>query len=109
MGSAGLFQQPVKDYMPVILSLIMGILLLSPPPSLARQLTSIELIEKAYRTGEIDYKEALNYRVAAVLRPEGLPEGYRSRVPIKSATPVMMEARSGVMCKLTGNSRLSAI
>src|SRR3990172_5829518 len=94
--------------MPVILSLIMGILLLSPPPSLARQLTSIELIEKAYRTGEIDYKEALNYRVTAVLRPEGLPEGYRSRVPIKSATPVMMEARSNRHLLSPENARFLA-
>src|SRR3972149_9556142 len=94
--------------MPVILSLIMGILLLSPPSALARQFTSIELIEKAYRTGEIDYKEALNYRVTAVLRPEGLPEGYRSRVPIKSATPVMMEARSNRHLLSPENARFLA-
>jgi len=108
LGSAGLFQQPVKDYMPVILSLIIGILLLSPPSALARQFTSIELIEKAYRTGEIDYREALNYRVAAILRPEELPEGYRSKVPIKSATSVMMEARSNRRLLSPENARFLA-
>ncbi|MBI5406779.1 MAG: hypothetical protein HZA18_03690 [Nitrospirae bacterium] len=98
----------IKDYMPLILSLILGILLLSPLPSLARQLTSIELIERAYRSGEIDYKEALNYRVAAVLRPENLPEGYRSKVPVKSATPVMMEARSNQRLLSPENARFLA-
>lgn len=66
---------------------------LFPAPSLARTLTSIDLIEKAYRNGEIDYGKALDYKATAVLRPEGLPVGLRSRVPIKSATPIMMEAR----------------
>ncbi len=94
--------------MPAILSLIVGILFLAPSPSLARQVTSIELIEKAYRTGEIDYREALNYRVAAILRPEALPEGYRSRVPIKSATPVMMEARSNRHLLSPENARFLA-
>lgn len=75
--------------LPVVL-----LLLLFPPLSLARPLTSLDLIEKAYRNGEIDYGKVLNYKVMAVLRPEGLPEGLRSNVPIKSATPVMIEARS---------------
>ena len=81
---------------------------LSSTPSFARQLTSIELIANAYRNGEIDYRESLNYRVAAVLNQEGLPEAYRSKVPVKSATMILLEARSNKHLLSPANATLLA-
>ncbi len=94
--------------MPLILSFILTLLLLLPTHSIARPLNSLELIARAQRNGEINYREALNYRVAAVLRPEGLPEGYLSKVPIKSATPILLEARSNRHLLSPENARVLA-
>lgn len=77
-----------------------------PAPSHARTLTSIDLIENAYRSREIDYGKALDYKVAAVLRPDALPERFRSRTPIKSATLIMMEARANRHLLSPENARL---
>src|SRR3989304_471277 len=76
-----------------MLTVIVLLLFISPAYAAARQLNSIDLIEKAYRSGEIKHNEALNYKVTAVLRPESLPVMYRSKGIIKSATPVLLEAR----------------
>src|SRR3990170_3411757 len=76
-----------------MLTVIVILLFISPAYAAVRQLNSIDLIEKAYRSGEIKHNEALNYKVTAVLRPESLPVMYRSKGIIKSATPVLLEAR----------------
>ncbi|MDD5434016.1 MAG: DUF6055 domain-containing protein [Nitrospira sp.] len=90
-------------------------LILFPAITDARGLTSIDLIERAYRNGEISYRAALNYKVTAVVRPNSLPEGFRSKIRIKSATPVMMEAHSniqflsGVNAKILNKGRSDTI
>jgi len=86
--------------LPVILCLSI------PAMSIARPLTSLELIERAYRDGEIGYKESLNYKVSALLRPERLPGRFRSSTPIKSGTPIIMEARSNRHLLSPENARL---
>ncbi len=102
------FQILRASHLGMTILLLILFLLLFPAPSLARTLSSIDLIENAYRNGEIDYGKALDYKVTAVLRPEGLPEGLRSMVPIKSATPVMIEARSNRHLLSPENAKLLA-
>src|SRR3989304_5929610 len=76
-----------------LLFVILILPFLSPVHAAERQFNSIELIERAYRNGEIKHSEALNYKVTAILRPESLPATYRSKGIIKSATTILMEAR----------------
>lgn len=76
-----------------LLFVIVLLLFLSPVQAAERQFNSIDLIDRAYRNGEIKHSEALNYKVSAVLMPESLPAMYRSNGIIKSATSVLMEAR----------------
>lgn len=66
---------------------------LSPAHAAERQMNSIELIDRAYKAGQLNKGEAVNYKVNAIFRPETLPAAYRSNAIIKSATPVLMEAR----------------
>lgn len=55
---------------------------------------SIRLIQKAYREGELDYQTALNYKLYAIFKKKSrLPKTYQSDAPIKSATPVILEAK----------------
>jgi hypothetical protein len=55
---------------------------------------SIRQIHRALQAGEIDYRAALNYKVYAVFKSHKLPRGFRSAgPPIKSATPVVHEAK----------------
>ena len=55
---------------------------------------SIRQIHKALQAGEIDYRAALNYKVYAVFKSHKLPRAFRSAgPPIKSATPVIHEAK----------------
>lgn len=91
----------------IINILILGALLF-PASSYARSLNTLELIARAYEKGRIDYREALNYRVAALLRQEELLDDYRSKIPIKSATPLLMEARSNRHMLSPENARLLA-
>ena len=81
---------------------------LSPVQAAARQFNSIELIERAYRNGEIKQSEALNYKVTAILRPESLPATYRSKGIIKSATTILMEARLNKHLLSRENERILA-
>ena len=55
---------------------------------------SIRHIQRALQAGEIDYRVALNYKVYAVFKSHKLPSAFRSAgPPIKSATPVVHEAK----------------
>jgi hypothetical protein len=54
---------------------------------------SVKLIQRAYEEGNIDYQTALNYKVYAIFKRDRLPRAYHSGIPIKSATPVMLEAK----------------
>ena len=87
---------------------IISLLLLSPAFSYARRVTSLDLIGKAYSSGKIDYRDALNYRVRAVLSPETLPAVYRSKSPVKSGTPILIEARAKRNLLSEENKRLLA-
>ena len=84
------------------------LILLFPVSSFARPLNSLELIGKAYSSGKIDYRDALNYRVRAVLSPETLPAVYRSKSPVKSGTPILIEARRNKHLLTPENRRLLA-
>ena len=58
-----------------------------------REGDSVHLLQKAYERGEIDYRTALNYKLYAVFNKKKLPRGYQSDSPVKSATPVLLEAK----------------
>ncbi|MCC7201515.1 MAG: hypothetical protein IT393_02470 [Nitrospirae bacterium] len=87
---------------------IMLLLVFSPAYGSARDLNSIDLINRAYKTGQINQQEALNYKIDAILRPESLPSIYRSRGIIKSATTILMEARQNRHLLSSENSRILA-
>ena len=84
------------------------LIMLFPVSSFARPLNSLDLIGKVYSSGKIDYRDALNYRVRAVLSPEALPAVYRSKSPIKSGTPILIEARAKRNLLSEENKRLLA-
>ncbi|MBA3071154.1 MAG: hypothetical protein FP829_03170, partial [Nitrospirae bacterium] len=56
---------------------------------------SIKLLQKAYEKGEIDYQTAFNYKVYAIFKKNKnkLPKEYQSDTPVKSATPLILEAK----------------
>ncbi len=93
-------------YMGAVILLLL--LLISPVHAASRQFNSIDLIDRAHRSGQIKYNEALNYKVTAILRPESLPVMYRSNGIIKSATFVLMEARLNRHLLSSENERLLA-
>lgn len=95
----------VSRLLPVILALVV----FSPVSAVARHLSSIDLIERAYRNGEIGYSEAANYKVTAIFRPDSLPAMYRSKGIIKSATPIIMEARLNKHLLSPENNRILAM
>ncbi len=92
-----------------LLTVILLLPFLSPVQAATRQLNSIDLIERAYRNGQIRHSEAVNYKVNAILRPESLPDIYRSKGIIKSATPVLMEARLNRHLLTRENDRILAL
>ncbi len=101
----------MKNKITIYLSLIVTLttcLLLSPALTMARDFTSIELIDRVYRNGGISYSDALNYKVSAVLNPNNLPLGFKSKIPLKSGTPIIMEARLNKHLLSTENARLLA-
>lgn len=54
---------------------------------------SIKLLQRAYANGEIDYQAALNQKLYAIFNKNRLLKAYESDTPIKSATPVILEAK----------------
>lgn len=66
-----------------------------PPstPTDVRGESSFELIKAAYQRGEINYDEQLVYLVYSVFAPKLLPQKYRSDVPCKDATPIILEVK----------------
>jgi hypothetical protein len=57
---------------------------------------TVELIEDAYKNGEIDYETNLIYKVQTIRHPENIPAKYRAKVERiqKSATPILLEVRN---------------
>ncbi len=104
-----LIKKKRKNVTRVTTFVILLLVCLSPVHAAARQLNSIDLIERAYRNGEIRRSEALNYKVNAILRPESVPAVYRSKGIIKSATPVLMEARLNRHLLSRENNRILAM
>lgn len=82
--------------------------LLYPSLSPARHLTTVEVINNAYKEGEISYQKALNYKAFAIFRPERLPDYYRSKFPMKSGTPLLMEIRANRHLLSSENARYLA-
>ncbi|MEW6600457.1 MAG: MXAN_6640 family putative metalloprotease [Nitrospirota bacterium] len=64
---------------------------------------SVMLIQKAYDRGELTYQTALNYKLYAVFNRTKLPGDYRSEMPVKSATSVILEARQNRNLLSRGN------
>ncbi len=54
---------------------------------------SIKLIQKAYHSGELGYRTALNYKLYSIFNRRMLPRVYHSDAPIKSATDIILEAK----------------
>ena len=104
-----LIKKKRKNVTRVTTFVILLLVCLYPVQAAARQLNSIDLIERAYRNGEIRRSEALNYKVNAILRPESVPAVYRSKGIIKSATTVLMEARLNRHLLSSENSRILAM
>jgi len=91
-----------------LLSVILALVVVCPVSAAAGHLSSIDLIESAYRNGEIGYSEAADYKVTAIFRPDSLPAMYRSKGIIKSATPIIMEARLNKHLLSPENQRILA-
>jgi len=53
--------------------------------------TSVELINKAYEQDTIDFDTRALYLTYSIYEPEALPPEYQSNVPMKSATPIILE------------------
>jgi hypothetical protein len=55
----------------------------------------LELIEDAYKSGEIDYQTSLIYKVQTIRQPERIPSKYRAKVEKiqKDATPILLEVK----------------
>ncbi len=97
-----------KNMFSYLLFAILLFLFISPVHAAAGHLSSIDLIESAYRNGKIGYSEATNYKVTAIFRPDSLPAVYRSNGIIKSATPIIMEARLNKHLLSPENQRILA-
>ncbi|MFH0930573.1 MAG: dockerin type I repeat-containing protein, partial [Candidatus Zixiibacteriota bacterium] len=56
---------------------------------------TLELIEDAYKNGEIDYQTSLIYKVQTIRQPEKIPSKYRAKVEKiqKDATPILLEVK----------------
>jgi hypothetical protein len=52
---------------------------------------SVELINNAYERKVIDYDMRALYLTYSIFKPEALPREYRSDVPMKDATPIILE------------------
>lgn len=57
----------------------------------SEQLSSVELINRDYEQEAIDYDTRALYLTYSIYEPEALPPEYQSNVPIKSATPIILE------------------
>jgi hypothetical protein len=55
------------------------------------RLNSISLIETAVSTGRIDYSTGMLYKVYTMFDPMSLPPEYKSDVPGKCGTPLIIE------------------
>ena len=53
--------------------------------------TSLELINQAYEDNDIDYDMRALYLTYSIYNWEALPEKYRSEIPMKDATPIILE------------------
>ena len=58
-----------------------------------RPMSSVELIDAALSSGLLDYSTALLYKVYVMFDPDSLPPEYRSDVPSKCGTPVILEVQ----------------
>ncbi len=52
---------------------------------------SVELIDRAYEKGVIDYNMRALYLTYSIYKPEALPQEYQSNMPMKDATPIILE------------------
>ncbi|HVP35988.1 MAG TPA: MXAN_6640 family putative metalloprotease [Terriglobales bacterium] len=79
--------------------LVIGLMLLfgSPRLSYGRDKGTVELVEDAYKNGEIDYETSLIYKVQTIHHLDRIPAKYRAKVETiqKSATPILLEVKKG--------------
>jgi len=82
-----------------VLGLILGIIVYSflsgSNLSYAAEKGTLELIEDAYKNGEIDYQTSLIYKVQTIRQPEKIPSKYRATIEKiqKDATPILLEVK----------------
>lgn len=58
-----------------------------------RPLSSLALIEAAVSSGALDYSTGLLYKVYVMFDPDSLPPEFRSDVPSKCGTPIILEVQ----------------
>jgi hypothetical protein len=63
------------------------------PSAEEQTVDSAALITAAADEGRIDYSTSLLYKVYALFEPDSLPAEFRSNVPMKCATPLIMEVQ----------------
>ncbi|MBI5056173.1 MAG: hypothetical protein HZB61_06125 [Nitrospirae bacterium] len=81
-----------KLFYSIRLLFLAGCILFFPASSYSEE-DSINLLQKAYEKGELDYQSALNYKLDAIFNKKRLPSAFQSDAPVKSATPVILEAK----------------
>jgi hypothetical protein len=77
------------------LVLISSILFWGLKPIYGAEKGTLDLIEDAYESGEIDYQTSLIYKVQTIRQPERIPSKYRAKVEKiqKDATPILLEVK----------------
>ncbi len=53
--------------------------------------TTVQLINRAYEQNIIDFDTRALYLTYSIYNPEALPPEYQSNVPMKDATPIILE------------------
>ncbi len=88
--------QNMKRFLqPAVILLISSLVALTLVPGCGQwgetKQTTVELINKAYEQNIIDFDTRALYLTYSIYDPEALPPEYQSNVPIKSATPIILE------------------
>ncbi len=83
------------DILVIELAFVLTVFLGSFKISYGAEKGTLDLIEDAYKSGEIDYQTSLIYKVQTIRQPEKIPSKYRAKVEKieKDATPILLEVK----------------
>ena len=87
-------RSPYRRFRRIVVGFTLLLLLIGtvrPADAQGPEPTSLELIERAAKSGQLDFSTAMLYKAYTVLAPERLPSTFRSKVPGKSGTLVLRE------------------